>query len=312
MHPASPSTVPGTESVRRTFRRILSGDDEGRPPWVRALGEPGDQGWFGAGSATWQVNGSLATLVGGVRALLLQACHPLALAGVEQHSSYRDDPLGRLQRTNYFVTTTTFGSSPLAEAATARVRRVHETVRGTAPDGRSYSAGDPHLLMWVHVTLVESMMVAAERYHPAPINADRYVAEMATVGRALGVVAPPQTRAELTSVLAGFDDELTPSPNARAVASFLQFPGRALPFGAWAPYAVLSRVAVDLLPPRAHTVLGTPSRGGMARRLDEVTCRTMLRGLQQVLGNHSQAALLSYARVGAIPPKVATVSDSYR
>ena len=146
---------------------MLSGDPDGQPPWVEALGEPGDAGWFGPGSATWQVNGSLATLVGGIRALLIQACHPLALAGVEQHSSYRQDPLGRLQRTNHFVTTSTFGSTPLAEAVTARVRRVHQAVSGTTVDGRRYAAGDPHLLMWVHVGLVDSMMVAAERYHPA-------------------------------------------------------------------------------------------------------------------------------------------------
>lgn len=312
MTPAFSTGVPGAESVRRTFRRILSGDDEGRPPWVRALGEPGDAGWFGAGSATWQVNGSLATLVGGVRALLLQACHPLALAGVEQHSSYRSDPLGRLQRTNLFVTTSTFGTTELAEQATARVRRAHAGVSGSASDGRTYSANDQRLLMWVHVGLVDSMMVAAERYHPAPIDADRYVAEMATVGQAVGVLNPPHSRAELVSVLDSFRDELEVSEPTRSVAAFLQFPGRALPIGAWAPYTVLSRSAVDLLPHWAHNVLGTPRRPEAVRRADELTCRAMLRGLQQVLGDHSQAALLSYARVGATPPRVATVSDSYR
>ena len=147
--------TPVGDAVRRTFRVILSGDPDGEPPWVKAIGRPGDAGWFGPDSATWEVNGSLATLVGGIRAPMLQACHPLALAGVEQHSSYRQDPLGRLQRTNLYVTTSTFGTTALAEQTAAMVRRVHESVVGTSPDGRPYSAEDPRLLLWVHLGLTE-------------------------------------------------------------------------------------------------------------------------------------------------------------
>jgi uncharacterized protein (DUF2236 family) len=294
--------APGTEQVRRTFRRILSGDDEGQPDWVRALGEPGDAGWFGPRSATWEVNGSLATLVGGVRALLLQACHPLALAGVEQHSSYREDPLGRLQRTNLFVTTTTFGSSQQAADATARVRRVHETVAGHADDGRPYSASDPRLLMWVHVGLVDSMLVAAQRYHPTGVRADDYVAEMAVVGESLGVEGSPTTELGLKDALASFTGEVRGGPNAEAVAAFLQFPGRALPIGAWAPYAVLSRAAVDLLPDWAHEVLATPRRRQLERSANAGTCQVMLRALQRVVGPYSEATRLSYARLGLEPP----------
>lgn len=305
-------TPPGAEQVRRTFRRILSGDDDGQPPWVQALGQPGDAGWFGPGSAVWEVNGSLATLVGGVRALLLQACHPLALAGVEQHSSYRVDPLGRLQRTNMFVTTSTFGSSAQADQATAIVRRVHETVIGTASDGRAYSASDPRLLMWVHVGLVDSMLVAAQRYHRAPVSADRYVAEMAKVGQAVGVVDPPLTEDRLKAELASFAGELAGGPTAREVAGFLQFPGRALPVGAWAPYAVLSRAAVDLLPPWAHATLATPQRPAVVQRADAATCHTMLRALQSLVGRYSQATILSYERLGIDPMHQRPVNDSCR
>jgi uncharacterized protein (DUF2236 family) len=151
---------PVADAIRRTFRVILSGDENGEPPWVKAIGEPGDAGWFGPGSATWQVNSSLATLIGGLRALLLQACHPLALAGVEQHSTYRQDPLGRLQRTNRYVTTSTFGTTDLADQAADVVRSVHQRVNGVAPDGRSYSAEDPRLLLWVHLGLTDSMLTA--------------------------------------------------------------------------------------------------------------------------------------------------------
>ncbi|HVQ88775.1 MAG TPA: oxygenase MpaB family protein [Actinomycetes bacterium] len=300
--PLTGSALPGASQIRRTFRRILSGDDEGRPPWVKALGEPGDVGWFGPGSTVWEVNGSLATLVGGIRALLLQACHPLALAGVEQHSSYRADPLGRLQRTNLFVTTTTFGSTTLATRATERVRRVHESVNGQASDGRRYSADDPRLLMWVHVGLVDSMLVAAQRYHHTEIDGDAYVAEMAIVGEHVGVDSPPTSQAALQRELASFVDEVKGDEQARKVAKFLQFPGRALPFGAWAPYSVLSRAAVDLLPTWAHPVLRTPRRPSAIQTADRVACQTMLNGLQRVVGRYSQATLLSYERVGVDPP----------
>ena len=312
MDAKTPLTTPGAEQVRRTFRRILSGDDEGQPPWVQALGEPGDAGWFGPQSTVWAVNGSLATLVGGVRALLLQACHPLALAGVEQHSSYRTDPLGRLQRTNMFVTTSTFGSSAQAEGATSLVRRVHQTVVGQAADGRTYSAADPRLLMWVHVGLVDSMLVAAQRYHPSPVSADSYVAEMARVGEAVGVINPRLSETELKAELASFAGELAGGKDAESVAQFLRFPGRALPVGAWAPYLVLSRSAVDLLPGWAHQVLKTPQRPASVQRANELACRTMLRGLRGIVGSYSQATLLSYARLGVDPYSGEQVNGSYQ
>lgn len=291
-----------SDAVRRTFRRILSGDDEGMPPWVRAIGEPGDAGWFGPGSQTWEVHSSLATLVGGVRALMLQTCHPLALAGVEQHSTYRSDPLGRLQRTNMFVTTTTFGSSTQAAAVCDAVRRVHTTVSGTADDGRPYAATDPHLLLWVHLALTDSMLVAAQAFHRRPVDADAYVAEMATTGRAVGVVDPPGSEAELKRALAAFQPELAGGALTRDVASFLQWPAHALPTAALPAYVVLARSAGDLLPSWAHPVLGMRRRSEPERRMDEVTCRLMLGALQQALGPRSKAVELAYQRVGQRPP----------
>lgn len=281
---------------------MLSGDDDGQPAWVRELGDPGDEGWFGPDSTSWQVHGSLATLVGGIRALLLQACHPLALAGVEQHSSYREDPLERLQRTNRFLTSTIFGSTKSADEAIRRVQSVHATVSGRAHDGRAYSASDPRLLMWVHIGLVDSMLVAAQTYSGLRFDADRYVAEMAIIGTALGVVDAPKSVGELAATLNGFREELLGSNTAREVAAFLQFPGSGIPTGAWPPYVVLSRAAVDLLPPWAAQLLNVPERSSTIRSMDSATCRGMLHVLQRILGRHSQAALLSYQRVGVAPP----------
>lgn len=296
-----PLVAPAGDAVRRTFRTILSGDPDGEPPWVRAIGAPGDAGWFGPDSAAWQVNGSLATLVGGPRALLLQACHPLALAGVEQHSSYRTDPLGRLQRTNLYVTTSTFGSSSQAEQTAAMVRGVHERVSGTAPDGRSYSAQDPRLLLWVHIGLTDSMLVAYRRFGHGTVDADQYVAEMGRLARALGVEDPPTTVAELTDAFGSFRDEVAGGPDARSVARFLRFPGRALPVGAWAPYEVLVRAATDLLPDWAHGALGTRPRPAALVAVNSSVCATTLRSLQAVLGPRSKAVELAYRRIGVQP-----------
>ena len=295
------------DAIRRTFRVILSGDPDGEPPWVKAIGADGDAGWFGPGSATWEVNGSLATLVGGPRALLLQACHPLALAGVEQHSTYRTDPLGRLQRTNLYVTTSTFGSSTQAEQTAAMVRSVHERVSGTAPDGRPYSAQDPRLLLWVHIGLTDSMLVAYQRFGRGQVDADQYVAEMGQLASALGVENPPTTVAELAEAFDSFSDEVAGGPDARAVAKFLRFPGRALPIGAWGPYEVLVRSATDLLPGWAHDVLGTSARPVAVERADSAVCATTLRSLQAILGPRSRAVELAYRRLGidpdATPPR---------
>lgn len=298
MAPSSATGPLGAEAVRRAFRRILSGDDEGQPPWVRALGEPGDAGWFGPGSTIWQVNGSLATLVGGVRALLLQACHPLALAGVEEHSTYRQDPLGRLQRTNLFVTTVTFGSSRQAAAVANMVQQVHRSVSGIAPDGRPYSASDPRLLLWVHLALTDSMLVAAQRFLAQPVDADAYVSQMARVGEAVGVLGAPRSHRELLDAFESFRDELAGGQQAELVSRFLRFPGTALPVAAWAPYSVLSRAATDLLPNWAHHVLHTADRSAVTRTVNTATCSTMLRALQAVLGPYSMATKLSYQRLG--------------
>ncbi len=286
-----------TAPVARVFRRILSGADDGRPPWVRALEQPGDAGWFGPGSEVWRVHGSLATLVGGVRALLLQAAHPLALAGVEQHSDYRADPLGRLQRTNLFVTTTTYGSTEQAAGAVRMVRRVHETVMGHAPDGRSYAANDPHLLLWVHVALIESMLRAAQAYGPADLDADRYVAEAAVIADEFSIPDPPRSEAALAATLEGFRPELAGDEHTREVVRFLLKPP--LPLVAQPVYQVFVHAAADLLPPWAHEVLGLPRRPTPVRALDRMAASSVLGTLAVVLGRASPAEQVARERIAA-------------
>jgi len=148
----------------------------------------GDAGLFGPDSVTWRVHAHPSALVGGLRALLVQTMHPLAMAGVAQHSRYRDDPLGRFRRTAEFVNATTYGTTAEAEAAIALVRRIHTRVNGVAPDGRAYRADDPALLSWVHNVEVDSIAAAYHRFGPgfAPGDADRYVAEMTTLAVLMG------------------------------------------------------------------------------------------------------------------------------
>src|SRR6478609_2706463 len=127
--------------------------------------------WFAPGSPVQRVHGDASMFVGGLRALLLQSLHPLAMAGVAAHSGYRGDPWGRLQRTSTFIAVTTFGTADDAERAVDAVRAVHQRVRGRAPDGRAYRASDPDLLRWVHVAETQSFLVAHQRYGHRPLDA---------------------------------------------------------------------------------------------------------------------------------------------
>ena len=126
--------------------------------------------WFAEDRPVRRVNGDSSMFIGGIRALLLQSLHPLAMAAVAEHSDYRGDPWGRLQRTSYFLAVTTFGRAEDARAAIARVRAVHEHVTGTAPDGRPYAASDPHLLTWVHIAEADSFLRAHTRFGIQPLD----------------------------------------------------------------------------------------------------------------------------------------------
>ncbi len=268
-------------------RRLLAGTDEPRPgPDERA-----DDGWFGPGSATWTVHGDLSMLVGGVRALLLQTLHPGAMAGVADHSSYREDPLGRLHRTGAFVGATTFGSTAEAEQAVEMVKAVHRRVVGTTPEGVPYSAADPRLLLWVHATEVDSFLRAFVRYGGEPLSPadrDRYVAEMAQVAERLGATEVPRSVDELRSTLRSFRPELRAGPQAREAVRFLVLPSG--PLLAKGPYAVVLSAAVTLLPRWVRWELRLPVVPLSERLAVRPATIVLLRTLGWVLGPHEAAA----------------------
>ncbi|WP_395690996.1 oxygenase MpaB family protein [Nocardioides sp.] len=229
------------------FLRVAGPD--GPKQAARIHGRPGPR-WFEAGSPITRVHGDASMFVGGIRALLLQTLHPAAMRGVSEHSGYRGDMWGRLARTSTFLAVTTFGHADDAEAAVRAVRRIHERVTGTMPDGTPYAASDPHLLMWVHVAEVDSFLRAHDVYGAEPlVGADRdtYVAQAGEVAARLGVVDPPTTEAELAQVLASYRPELQATTEAREAVSFLLLKPP-LPLVARAPYGVLVAAAVGLMP----------------------------------------------------------------
>ena len=198
--------------------------------------------------------------IGGIRALLLQSLHPLAMAAVAGHSGFRGDPWGRLQRTSYFLAVTTFGRASDAQEAIGRVRAIHRRVTGTAPDGRPYAASDPRLLTWVHIAEADSFLRAHTRFGAQPLDQagrDGYVADMARIGGELGVPDPPRTEAELAAAITRYRAELAGTAQARAAARFLLL-SPPIPLVARAPYGVLGAAAVSLLPGWARRPLRLP------------------------------------------------------
>jgi uncharacterized protein (DUF2236 family) len=241
--------------------------------------------WFGDDRPIRRVHGDASMFVGGLRALLLQSLHPLAMAGVAQHSDYRGDPWGRLQRTSTFLAVTTFGTANDAQRAVDKVRGIHRRVHGRAPDGREYRADDPHLLEWVHIAEVDSFLVAYQLYGAAPLDQegrDSYVADTARVAHALGVPDPPRTEAELQARLGAYRTELASSEAARDAARFLLVTPP-LPLLARAPYAVVAATAVSMLPWWARLPLRLPYLPPVEATAIRLSGRVLVSGIRWAL-----------------------------
>jgi len=220
--------------------------------------------WFDPDRPIRRVHGDAAMFVGGLRALLLQSLHPQAMIAVAQHSDYRTDPWGRLQRTSTFLAVTTFGAADDAQRAVDHVRHVHQFITGTDPDGRPYRADDPHLLRWVHVAETDSFLRCHQRYGAQPLDAvscDGYVADTARIALALGVPDPPRTQAELAAALQDYRPELRATADALEAARFLVW-NPPLPLLARGPYALLAGTAIAELPGWARRELRLPRLRG--------------------------------------------------
>ena len=284
----------GLATVRKRIGTGLFGlvaGPQGTTNRARIHETPGPR-WYGPDRPVRRVHGDAAMFVGGLRALLLQSLHPLAMAAVAAHSGYRGDPWGRLQRTSTFLAVTTYGTTEDAQRAVNRVRAVHRRVRGVAPDGTPYEASDPHLLRWVHVAEVDSFLYCHQRYGRKPLDdagCDGYVADMALVARKLGVPDPPVNRAELAEQLNAYRPELRSTREARDAARFIlvQTP---LPMVARPAYALLAATAVSTLPVWARRPLRVPYLPLTEATAIRLAGVSIVGGIRWVMASGSQPA----------------------
>ncbi len=234
--------------VRAVFNDTASGE---------APIPPSDEAWFAKDSPIRMVHADVVSMmVGGVSALLLQMLHPHALRGVLHFSDFRNDMQGRLRRTARFIAVTTYGHRDDADAAIDRVNRIHAQVKGTLPDGTPYSATDPRVLAWVHVTealmFLEAWLVHVRPAMPMA-EQDEYFRQFALIARRLGADPVPETRAEALTVFKDLRGDLKITPEAREVAQLI-LKGRA-PGAVGAVQPFLANAAVELIPPFARTML---------------------------------------------------------
>ena len=245
------------QALIRNVRAVFNDQSRGEKPVVRS-----PQSMFGPGSVIWRVHGDVVTMmVGGMSALLLQMLHPAVLGGVWDHSNFREDMLGRLRRTARFISLTTYASREEAEAAMARVRTVHAQVSGTLPDGTNYSADDPQLLAWVHVSEALSFLNARIRYaEPGMphVDQDRYFEEMSGIALALGADPVPRSRAAAEQLVERMRPQLLCDARTREIAAIVlkQRPDN---LAMAAAQRVIGQAAVDLLPDWAQEMHGLRS-----------------------------------------------------
>lgn len=259
-----------------------------------------DEGLFGDESAVWEVHGSLSTVVGGIRALLLQAAHPAALAGVADHSRYQSDPLGRLAGTTRWLVVTTFGATSTVMREAERVNAMHTRVSGSFDDRagapRPYAARDPRFLLWVHCAFTDSFLKTHQALgFPIRHGADRYVAEWSRSAVPLGLTSAPMSVRELEDALQDFrDHDLVASDTTRKVVGFILNP----PFGRVATlfYRVLANAAIATLDPQDLHLLGLKPR---SRRWLSAA-RVGLRVLGAILGAESPSQQFARQRIARL------------
>jgi uncharacterized protein (DUF2236 family) len=276
------------EELARRFRRLLSGAPDGVPEWTSLVAAGDDAGYFSPTDAPWIVHADFATLIGGIRALLVQAMHPGSLAGVVQHSRYEEDVLGRLSGTIRWLTATTFASTiAVAEEAT-RVRHMHERVRGNYTDSKgerqNYRASDQDLLSWVHLAFTDSFLSAHMLYgrRQIPGGPDAYIKLWGQTVVLLGLEDPPESLAQLSAQMREFDAQLIVDERTKRVVRFIR---RApLPVLARPLYRLLFHAAVDSLPDTYRQRLGL-------RRLPSpfirAVTRLALRAMRAIVGTRS-------------------------
>jgi uncharacterized protein (DUF2236 family) len=290
----------GGERIASAFRKAVSGDPKGLPAWANEMAIGNDSGFYGPESDVWKVHGSLATLIGGVRALLMQAAYPAALAGVSQHSAYDTDPLGRLERTTRWLTITSFGSTEAIAKEARRVNALHGKVEGEYLDSshqaQRYQASQSRHLLWVHCAFTDSFLVA---YRELGRDEDRsvknYVQEWAKSAEPLGLTDAPQSDEQLSEVLDEFlNNEIGEIDATRRIVHFIihpPFSKAAMPF-----YRILCNAAISTMDPRVLSALGLKEKS----RIWLKVVKPLLSILQLLLGNESPSQGIARERIARL------------
>jgi len=290
----------GGNKAADAFRKTVSGDASGAPVWSQQMAIGNDVGLFGPESAVWQVHGCIATLVGGIRALLMQAAHPAALTGVAEHSAYDTDPLGRLERTTRWLTITSFGSTEAIEIEARRVREMHKRVEGDfeqrSGERTRYSASDPRYLLWVHCAFTDSFLRAHQELgYSLPQGADRYVREWSKSAQPLGLKTAPQSEAELLDVMENFArHEVATIAMTPPIVGFILKP----PFsrGGLFFYRILANAAIATIDEPFLSVLGLKPRSKSWLKVSKV----LLDLLSYMLGHESPSQKIARKRINAL------------
>ena len=289
-----------TKPLADRFREVVSGSKDGTPKWAFQMLEGEDEGYFGPESAVWEVHGCVSTIVGGIRALLLQAAHPAALAGVAEHSRYKEDPLGRLAGTTKWLTITSFAAKEFIEKEAQRVNEMHSRVTGNyvGKDGQlhDYAAKQREYLMWVHCAFTDGFLKTYEMLgYKFKTSADQYVKEWAESAVLLGLLDAPRSVAQLEAKLEEFrQNELMANETTLDVVKFIMKP----PFTKLGliPFTIFANAAVATLDSRDRELLGLKKRGRVWLKL----ARVILEFLSAILGHESPSQKFARQRIARL------------
>lgn len=289
-----------TKPLADAFRKNVSGSKDGLPDWAKDIALGNDAGLFKTDGAVWKVHGNLGTLVGGVRALLLQAAHPAPLAGVAQHSRYETDPMGRLAGTTRWLTITTFGSKEIIEREAKRVNAMHSKVSGDYKNKlgvhSNYRAQDSRFLLWVHCAFTDSFIKSHLALgYPLPDGPDEYVREWANSAIPLGLTAAPKSIAELEATLKDFRaNDLGRTEKTLDVVRFILKP----PFGGTGLlfYKIIANAAIATLDSNELEILGLKTKSKIWLKI----CRGALNVFRAILGPESPSQRLARERIARI------------
>ena len=291
-----------TKPLADAFRKNVSGSKDGLPDWAKDIALGNDAGLFRPDGSVWKVHGSLATLVGGVRALLLQAAHPAPLAGVAQHSRYESDPMGRLAGTTRWLTITTFGSTEIIEREAKRVNAMHSKVSGQYTDmagvQSNYRAQDSRFLLWVHCAFTDSFIKSHLALgYPLADGADEYVRDWAKSAIPLGLTSAPKSMAELEQTLEDFRmNDLGRTEKTLEVVQFILKP----PFGKTGLlfYKIITNAAIATLNKNELAILGLKAKSKIWLKI----ARGALNIFGAILGPESPSQKLARQRISRISP----------